>query len=97
MRNKRIVAIGLAIFLGGCSTITIHPKSTQKQSSNPTYDDSRPFFFWGLVGEERVDVKEICSSSDVKQMQSQQTFVNGLLTGITLGIYAPHSVKVWCG
>jgi len=29
-------------------------------------------------------------------MQSQQTFADGALGLVTLGIYAPHTVKVWC-
>ena len=51
---------------------------------------------WGLVGEERVDVKAICQDKKVAQMQSQQTFADGALGLVTLGIYAPHTVKVWC-
>jgi hypothetical protein len=29
-------------------------------------------------------------------MQSQQTFVDGLLGLVTLGIYSPQTAKVWC-
>ena len=82
--------------MGGCSTITIHLKTTGKLISDPTYEDSKPFYFWGLSGEPRIDVNSICGDKSVKQMQSQQTFADGFFTGITLGIYAPHSVKIWC-
>lgn len=96
MKLKTATALALATVLAGCSTVTIHPKDSPKFSSAPTYEDSRPFYLGGLVGEERVDVKEVCANQDVKQMQSQQTFTDGLLTVVTLGIYAPHTVKVWC-
>lgn len=96
MKLKTVAALALATVLAGCSTVTIHPAASGKLSSTPTYQDSRPFFLWGLVGDERVNVVEVCANKPVKQMQSQQTFGDGFLTVITLGIYAPHSVKVWC-
>ncbi|GAA3939872.1 Bor family protein [Litoribacillus peritrichatus] len=93
---RTFIIAGLYLMLMACSSVTIHPTATFKYSSEPTYQDSRHFFFWGLVGQTRVDVKQICQQKRVVQMQSQATFVDGLLTLITLGIYAPHSVKVWC-
>ncbi len=98
MRNKTI-AVGLAALLSisGCSTVTIHPTtSNNKLVTSPSFEKSEDFFFWGLKGEHRIDVQEVCKNKIVKQMQSQQTFTDGLETVITLGIYAPHSVKIWC-
>lgn len=85
-----------ALAVSACSTVTINPDGRAKLVSEPSYQDSKSFFFWGLVGEHHVDVQRICNGKEPVQMQSQQTFVDGLLTGITLGIYAPHSTKVWC-
>ena len=88
----------LIVFVGlvGCQNVTIKPDSQVRVSDTPNYQDTRHFFFWGLLGEERVNVSSVCDQYPVAQMQSQQTFVNGLLGAITLGIYAPHSVRVWC-
>ena len=86
----------LFIVLSGCSAVTIQPQKIAKLTSEPTYQDSRPFFMWGLVGEQRVDVKKVCGDQTVVQMQSQQTFTDGALGLVTLGIYAPHTIKVWC-
>lgn len=86
----------LLIVLAGCSAVTIQPQKIAKLTSEPTYQDSRPFFMWGLVGEQRVDVKKVCGEQTVVQMQSQQTFTDGALGLVTLGIYAPHTIKVWC-
>ena len=62
----RIFLISLLfIVLGGCSAVTIQPQKMAKLSSKPTYQDSRPFFMWGLVGEQRVDVKKVCVRSKV--------------------------------
>ncbi|WP_397472323.1 Bor family protein, partial [Rheinheimera sp.] len=46
--------------------------------------------------EHHVDVNTICNGAEPKQMQSQQTFTDGLLGLVTLGIYYPHTAKVWC-
>ncbi len=94
---KRL-ALGLfvAAFLSGCSTMTIHPKQQAKLVSKPTYEQTIPFYFWGLHGEERIDVKKVCDGKKPVQMQTQATFENALFTALTIGIYAPHTAKVWC-
>jgi hypothetical protein len=96
MFNKTVAVIALVVFLTGCSTVTIQPQATNKFTNNPTFESSEDFFFWGLVGEKRINVKEICKDKPVKQMQSQNTFKDGLFAFLTLGIYAPRSVKIWC-
>lgn len=93
---KKMLIVAIACLAGGCATITIQPVAINKIASPPTHQESRAFFLWGLVGEQRIDVKSACGDRQLLQMQSQQTFLDGLLTGITLGLYSPHSVKVWC-
>lgn len=93
---KKLIAATLVVVLAGCSSITIQPEQITKLTEKPTYQDSRPFFLWGLVGKQRVDVKALCGEQKVVQMQSQQTFVDGVLGLITIGIYSPHTIKVWC-
>lgn len=95
IKKTGFVACLLALS-AGCSTVTIQPEESQKLATAPTFQETRNFYFWGLAGETRVNVKEVCGDSTVSQMQSQQTFENGFLGVITLGIYAPHSVRVWC-
>ena len=93
---KPLIIRGDSISLSACSAVTIQPQATAKITSQANYEDSRPFYLWGLVGEQRVDVKQICSNTPVIQMQSQQTFSDEALSLITLGIYSPHTIKVWC-
>ncbi len=94
---KNLSCLLLAIFvLAGCASVTIHPTESNKLSSEPTFQETQKFFFWGLSGESHINVVEICGENGVRQMQSQMTFQNGFLTAITLGIYAPHSVRIWC-
>ena len=97
MRYFTTLFIILSIFFQSCATVTIHPEQSGKLSTEPTFEESRDYFFWGLVGEHRFDVKEICGDKNVLQIQSQGTFKNVLFGILTLGIYAPHTGKIWCG
>ena len=85
------------LFVVSCQTVTINPQGgTVKYSSLPDYKKSHHFFLFGLIGERNVNTAQICKGRRVKQMQTQQTFLNGLLSGLTLGIYTPRTSKVWC-
>jgi hypothetical protein len=96
MCGRKVVALLVLLSIAGCSTVTIKPEGSNKLSSQPTYEESKSFYFFGLSGEHRIDVAKVCGDKKVAQMQTQQTFVDGLLGVVTLGIYAPHSVKIWC-
>ncbi|KKO50233.1 Bor family protein [Arsukibacterium sp. MJ3] len=96
MKKTITCLLTTTLLIGGCSTVTIQPKQVPKDTSVPSYQKTEHFYLWGLVGEKHVDVKNICGSKSVRQMQTQQTFINGLAASVTLGIYAPHTVKVWC-
>ena len=96
MKMLKLGVLLAAVIMSGCSTVTIHPQSMGKLSSPPTYEERKGYFLWGLAGEHRIDVQQVCGEKEPKQMQSQATFVDGLLGVITLGIYAPHTAKVWC-
>jgi hypothetical protein len=96
MTFKHALVLGLAITASACSTVTIQPKPENRIVSAPNYQESKPFYLFGTIGENRVNVTEVCGDKGPVQMQSQQTFLDGLATVFTLGIYAPHTVKVWC-
>jgi hypothetical protein len=89
-------ALLAAMLLAGCASVTVRPEGGDKLAGKPDYQKSKNYFFWGLGGEHTIDVQEICEEKGVEQIQSQYTFVNGLLGGLTLGIYSPKTAKVWC-
>ena len=82
--------------MSGCTTVTIRDQGTTKVSSSPDYSTMNHFFFWGLVGHSHVNVTQICGNKPPVQLQTEQTFLDGFLQVITLGIYAPRSAYVWC-
>ena len=80
-----------------CQTVTVSPKgSSHVYSTQPDFERSYNFFLFGIVGDHSVNVQKICKNKSVKQMQTQDTFLNGFLGIITLGIYTPRTARVWC-
>ena len=55
------------------------------------------FFVSGIGQKKTVDAAKICGGAEnVVKTETQQTFVNGLLGFITLGIYTPLGYIVYC-
>lgn len=95
---KKIALLLLSCFLfAGCSTVTIATQGKAKLATDPTYESSKSFFLGGLVGEVDFDITKPCNNKMPIQVQTQSTFVDSLLTIVTVGIYSPRTVRVWCG
>jgi hypothetical protein len=82
--------------LAACSTITIRPEGTKTRHTDPTFQKSEDFYFWGLKNEFHVNALAACADKKIVQMQVQDTPKDVFYTIITLGIYSPRSVKIWC-
>lgn len=87
----------LGFSLGACSNVTIRPEGGVKETTHPTYIDSKPFFLFGFLGSHEVDVNEVCEGAEVLQMQTVRTVNDYLLGFATWFIYSPRTAKVWCG
>ena len=95
-RQKLFGAMAMAVLMAGCATVTLTQQGKRKLSSHPNYQKQQTFFLWGLVGEQYIDVRNVCGAAGVTQLQTQNTFVDGVLQFLTLGIYAPRTAKIWC-
>ena len=74
-----------------CSTDVYCSKQT---GSSSTKTITHHFFVSG-IGQKTVDAAKICGGAEnVVKTETQQTFVNGLLGFITLGIYTPLEARV---
>jgi hypothetical protein len=87
----------LVILLSACSTVTIRSEGGVKETTPPTYLDSKPFYLFGLIGSHEVDVNEVCEGAEVLQMQTARTMNDYLFGLATWFIYSPRTAKVWCG
>jgi hypothetical protein len=52
-------------------------------------------WLWGLVPASPIDVTSQCRSG-IATVVTEQSFMNGLVWGLTLGIYSPRHVTITC-
>ena len=70
-------------------------KQTGSSSTKCVHHPS--FLRFGIGQKKTVDAAKICGGAEnVVKTETQQTFVNGLLGFITLGIYTPLEARVYC-
>lgn len=92
---KRACLATVILIASGCYSVTARPDGGFKVATAPTFQQRQDFFLWGLVGENHINTQQVCPNG-ASQIQSQVTFVDGLLNVITLGIYSPQSARIWC-
>lgn len=93
---KLIIIALLTVLLNACSSVTMRPYGGEKDTSKPTYQSSKDYYWWGLKNEYEINTTDICQGRRVMQMQSVSTLSDWLLQTLTLGIYFPRTAKVWC-
>ena len=94
--KKMLFSAALAMLITGCAqqTFTVGNKPT---AVTPKETITHHFFVSGIGQEKTVDAAKICGGAEnVVKTETQQTFVNGLLGFITLGIYTPLEARVYC-
>ena len=93
--KKMLLATTLALLITGCAqqTFTVQNKPAAVAPRKPSPIISS-FLNWV---KKTVDAAKICGGAEnVVKTETQQTFVNGLLSFITLGIYTPLEARVYC-
>ncbi len=99
MRAMQTGGRGVAVFLlaatlGGCyeHTVTVGAGAPR----GPVVEDHwENFWIGGLIGHTRIDIARACPSGDAT-IVAKQTFLNGLVAGLTGGIYTPTTLQIRC-
>jgi Bor protein len=86
-----VVAMGL--LSTGCYTTRLQDTS---MTAGAKHDEWRSFFFWGLAGHAKVDVREYCEGGEVAEVSTGTNAGTAIVTGLTLGIYSPEKIYVTC-
>ena len=93
--KKMLLATALALLITGCAqqTFTVQNKPAAV-APKPSYIISS----FLELGRRKLSMQpKICGGAEmVVKTETQQTFVNGLLGFITLGIYTPLEARVYC-
>ena len=94
--KKMLLATALALLITGCAQLGAF--TVQQTGSSSTKETITHHFFVSGIGQKKtVDAFKICGGAEnVVKTEAQQTFVNGLLGFITLGIYTPLEARVYC-
>ena len=93
--KKILLATALALITGCAQPDVYCSKQTGSSSTKETI--THHFFVSGIGQKKTVDAAKICGGAEnVVKTETQQTFVNGLLGFITLGIYTPLEARVCC-
>ncbi|MGH7586040.1 MAG: Bor family protein [Gemmatimonadales bacterium] len=93
MRAPRFTVIALTVLLGACYHATIDTGKTP----SPTTVEKQWASSWifGLVPPSTVETAAQCPSG-VARVETQLSFVNQLVSLLTLGIYTPMDIRVTC-
>ncbi len=81
----------------GCMSTTVVFDEKWQSSSKPTYTDYYDQYFIGFSGVSVVHLEKVCMDQKIHAAQKIKTSEDMILTGLTLGIYSPVTVNVWCG
>ena len=92
---KRVTLLALSLLAAG-TTACYHQVVESGLAPSPTVIDMGNVNtgVWGLSGA-TVDVRTQCPSG-VAVVATEESFVNALLSGLTLGLYTPRHVTVTC-
>ncbi|MGE0354839.1 MAG: Bor family protein [Gemmatimonadales bacterium] len=93
-RVRSTVLLATLVLAGaGCYHATIQTGAAP--STTVIYQSFASSWIYGLVPPKTVETMEQCPSG-VATVETQQSFVNGLVAILTLGIYTPMEIKVTC-
>lgn len=96
VRLKRIRAVLVAVACATQAGCFHQVFNTGLAPSNTVITKAwHPTYVFGLIAAQPIDVRTSCPSG-VAIASTRITFANGLVGGLTLGLFTPHEVKVVC-
>ena len=92
--KKMLLATALALLITGCAQQTF---TVQNKPAAVAPKETITHHSFLELGRRKLSMQPKCGGAEnVVKNKTQQTFVNGLLGFITLGIYTPLEARVYC-
>ena len=91
MSRKTIAA--LLLLSAGCYHASI--ESGMKPGTNKIEEEWAAGWAWGLVGPKPIDAQNTCKGG-LSKVETEHSFLNGLVGTLTLGIFTPMHLTVTC-
>lgn len=93
--KKLMIAIITATVLSGCAQQTF--KINNSIAEKPTQETRQSFFLNGIGQSQTIDAASVCGGADkVVRTEVQESGMDVFLRVITIGIYTPREVRVYC-
>lgn len=92
MHRLRKLTILALLVLTSCSTVRMNLGGRDDKRA---IVETKKFYLFGLIGEHQLLIKDYCKNG-VSKIKEQVTVTDFILTAVTLGIYAPRTVKISC-
>lgn len=90
-------AVAFFLLLSGCMSTRIVFNEKWDPRAKPSYTDFMDSYFLGLKGRPEVSLTKVCMDQKPWAVQKVKTPEDIFLTVITLGLYTPTTVNIWCG
>jgi hypothetical protein len=88
------VLLAATMALTGCG-YTYHFQNVNTMPGEE-HNEWASFFLFGLVGDYELDVRDFCPNGDVHEITTGTNFLTWLVSTVTIGIYTPRKVNIWC-
>jgi hypothetical protein len=90
-----LVVLGLGLCFGGCFT-HVYDSGDPTASTEPNYEKWHHHFVFGLLSVSGdIQFAKVCPSG-VARIEDYHSFLNTFLGGLTMTLWHPTTVKVWC-
>jgi hypothetical protein len=92
-RSRRTFVAALALLSTACFQQKVHSGLTPSETI--VEKQYVATWLWGIVPAEPIDLRQQCPAG-VATVETQQSFMNGFVAVLTLGIYSPQRLLVTC-
>lgn len=95
--TRIFIFIFVAMSGAGCMStrVTLHPSYDYRVK--PSYTDYLDSYLFGLIGKGTVNLAQVCLDQKPLAFQRVKAADDIILSILTIGIYTPSTVRVWCG
>ena len=91
-RHYSLILI-FVLFLSGCQVQVRYPAEFP---SKTVITSEETFWFWGLIGEKKYELNDLCPQGRVYELRIHNTWMQSTYTALTLGIYSPRTITIVC-
>ena len=90
-----LIMSGFTIMLSGCYTLRVYHDKDMLREKHDGEISSISMIFSGSKIDGPAQIRSVCPSG-ASLIEIEQTVTDGLVHYLSLGLYSPQTVRVWC-